>query len=60
MNDPSLAIWLYIAIIFVQFLASPTWGKVRTAITDATKQKANAASGSGAGNTQSTGTGDHT
>lgn len=57
MNSPSLAIWLYIAIIFVQFLASPTWGKVRTAITDATKAKASAADSKG---TQSTGAGQHT
>jgi len=52
-NDPNLALMLYISIIFVQFLFSPTWGKVRTAITDATKAKA-ATSG---GNTQTSGAG---
>jgi hypothetical protein len=40
MSDPNLALWLYIAIIFTQFLASPTWGRVREAITTATTAKA--------------------
>jgi hypothetical protein len=54
-SDPSLALWLYIAIIFTQFLASPTWGRVRGAITGATVKKANEVSD---GNTQTSGTGD--
>jgi hypothetical protein len=56
MSDPNLALWLYISIIFVQFLASPTWGRVRTVITDATKAKAAVSDG----NTQTSGAGTQT
>jgi len=56
-NNPNTALWLYVAIIFTQFLASPTWARVRSAITDATKIKA--AQGA-TDNTQTSGTGPHT
>jgi hypothetical protein len=39
-SNPSLAIWLYIAILLMAFMFSPRWGRLVSVITTGTKAKA--------------------
>jgi hypothetical protein len=56
MRDPSLALWLYIAIVAVQLLFSKRWAAFYTTIAEAGKAKATEA---GSGNVQDSGAGKH-
>jgi hypothetical protein len=39
MNNPNLALWLYVAILAMAFMFSPRWGEVLKVIGDGTKAK---------------------
>lgn len=39
MNDPRLALWLYIAILGMAFMFSPRWGNLTRVLSTGTKAK---------------------
>jgi len=39
MNDPRLALWLYVAILAIAFMFSPRWGNLTGALSTGVKDK---------------------